>query len=313
MQVLLAISILCVLALIWVALSIARYVNASHRRNAVSNEMPSILPRFQKSELPENDFRHALTKAIEQPQSTELTHPVQAQPVGAQQNFVPLAPLSEPTAASQPEPEPSRVEIKAQSDAENTHLREESSGWATRTTTQVSQPVSKSSAEPDETYYRATIAARISQLQQRAAELQQNVHDISSSKSWNMPLKPLRQRPPAPVERPEPAPVNTEPLRAERLSATLEALTASRPIVAGTIPALVPVSVEAPLTSDARFTIEAGTEALRKPPQPQRRGVAQRLDRVYAVNQDAGDLTDPYQIPHAGLNSGMTSTKQARS
>ncbi len=156
------------------------------------------------------------------------------------------------------------------------------------------QAASRDTAEPDESY-RTGIAARISQLQQRASELQQNVRDISSAKSWNMPPKLLRPRTPAS------APAATELLHVEHYETATNTPAAAKPAPGGT-----------------RCVVEAGTEAARKPPQPMRRGVSQRLDRVYAVNQDAGDLSDPYQIPRdqtprAGIHSGMTTTKQARS
>jgi hypothetical protein len=43
-------------------------------------------------------------------------------------------------------------------------------------------------------------------------------------------------------------------------------------------------------------------ETSRKPPQPLRRGLIQRLDREY-FNKDAGDLTDPYELPRTGTNT----------
>jgi hypothetical protein len=44
------------------------------------------------------------------------------------------------------------------------------------------------------------------------------------------------------------------------------------------------------------------TETSRKPPQPLRRGLIHRLDPAY-FNKDAGDLTDPYELPRTGTNT----------
>lgn len=46
----------------------------------------------------------------------------------------------------------------------------------------------------------------------------------------------------------------------------------------------------------------AQTETSRKPPQPLRRGLVHRLDPAY-FNKDAGDLTDPYELPRTGTNA----------
>ncbi len=103
-----------------------------------------------------------------------------------------------------------------------------------------------------------------------------------------MPVKPLRPR--APVERTEANHVDFSLLRDERRAAHIEALTAVKSVSSDETAAAASVRIEAGRNSDTRFTIEAGTEASRKPPQPLRRGVAQRLDRAYAVNQDAATL-----------------------
>jgi hypothetical protein len=44
------------------------------------------------------------------------------------------------------------------------------------------------------------------------------------------------------------------------------------------------------------------TETSRRPSQPLRRGLIHRLDPAY-FNKDAGDLTDPYELPRTGTNT----------
>jgi hypothetical protein len=316
-QALLAISVLCFLVLIWVALSIARYMNASHRRGVVADEMPSIIPRTrQRESRNETEFSQVLAKAIGQ-QSSHQPHAEPATPIPTHPRPIADA-LPEPKFEQHPEFNLPEIQAQTESWAPQPSFEDRFARAAPTTSHFTAQPValpdpkpaSKSSAEPDEAYH-ASIAARISQLQQRAAELQQNVHDISSNKSWNMPLKSLRHR--TPVERTDSNHVDFSLLRDERRAANVEALTTTKSAPSDETAAMISTPIEADRTSDTRFVIEAGTEASRKPPQPLHRGVAQRLDRAYAVNQDAGDLTDPYQIPRAGLNSGLTSTKQVRS
>ncbi len=53
------------------------------------------------------------------------------------------------------------------------------------------------------------------------------------------------------------------------------------------------------------------TETNSKPPQASRRGLMQRLEKAY-FNKDAGDLTDPYELPRTGTNAGSERTKRNR-
>ncbi len=53
------------------------------------------------------------------------------------------------------------------------------------------------------------------------------------------------------------------------------------------------------------------TETDRKLPQASRRGVMRRLDQAY-FNKDAGDLTDPYELPRTGTHTASERTNRSR-
>jgi hypothetical protein len=78
------------------------------------------------------------------------------------------------------------------------------------------------------------------------------------------------------------------------------------------MPAKAMRSITPPPQPDYRSPSKSsGSENDRKQHQALRRGISERMDRAY-FNKDAGDLTDPYEIPRTGTNPGNTSTKQTR-